>query len=75
MALHDYPGRRTMAMSDCLWGALDGVNEDGLAAGLEGDENQAAVLLVAAAAGQAADMMTAALAQAGKTAGELRPAR
>src|SRR5947208_2684135 len=28
-----------------------------------------------AAAGQAADMMTAALAQAGKTAGELRPAR
>ena len=26
-------------------------------------------------AGQAADMMTAALAQAGKTAGELRPAR
>jgi len=28
-----------------------------------------------AAAGQAADMMTAALAQAGKTAGELRPSR
>jgi hypothetical protein len=28
-----------------------------------------------AAAGQAADMMTAALVQAGKTAGELRPAR
>jgi len=26
--------RRTMAMSDCLWGALDGVNEDGLAVAL-----------------------------------------
>src|SRR3954452_4883940 len=26
--------RRTMAMSDCLWGALDGVSEDGLAVAL-----------------------------------------
>ncbi len=26
--------RQTMAMSDCLWGALDGVNEDGLSAAL-----------------------------------------
>jgi predicted choloylglycine hydrolase len=24
-------GRRTVAMADCLWGALDGMNEDGLA--------------------------------------------
>ena len=29
-----FGGRRTMAMSDCLWGALDGVNEDGLAVAL-----------------------------------------
>lgn len=27
-------GKRVVAMSDCLWGALDGVNEDGLAASL-----------------------------------------
>ncbi|MFN0154612.1 MAG: C45 family autoproteolytic acyltransferase/hydrolase [Gaiella sp.] len=27
-------GRRTLAMSDCLWGVLDGVNEDGLAVAL-----------------------------------------
>jgi predicted choloylglycine hydrolase len=26
--------RRTMAMSDCLWGVLDGVNDDGLAVAL-----------------------------------------
>jgi predicted choloylglycine hydrolase len=26
-----FNGRRTMAMADCLWGALDGLNEDGLA--------------------------------------------
>ena len=26
-----FNGRRTIAMSDCLWGALDGMNEDGLA--------------------------------------------
>jgi predicted choloylglycine hydrolase len=26
--------RRTMAMSDCLWGVLDGINEDGLAVAL-----------------------------------------
>jgi predicted choloylglycine hydrolase len=26
--------RRTLAMSDCIWGALDGVNEDGLAVAL-----------------------------------------
>jgi predicted choloylglycine hydrolase len=29
-----FGGRRTMAMSDCLWGALDGVNEDGLTVAL-----------------------------------------
>ncbi len=27
-------GRRVMAMSDCLWGVLDGINEDGLAVSL-----------------------------------------
>lgn len=27
-------GRQVLAMSDCLWGALDGINEDGLAASL-----------------------------------------
>ena len=27
-------GQRVMAMSDCLWGALDGINESGLAASL-----------------------------------------
>ena len=26
-----FNGRRTIAMADCLWGALDGMNEDGLA--------------------------------------------
>ncbi len=26
-----FSGRRTIAMADCLWGALDGMNEDGLA--------------------------------------------
>ena len=30
----DFGGGRTMAMSDCLWGALDGVNEDGLSVAL-----------------------------------------
>ena len=29
-----FDGRRTIAMSDCLWGALDGMNEDGLAVAL-----------------------------------------
>ena len=29
-----WTGRRVAAMGDCLWGALDGVNEDGLAASL-----------------------------------------
>lgn len=29
-----WPGLRVMAMSDCLWGALDGVNEAGLCAAL-----------------------------------------
>ena len=27
-------GRQVLAMSDCLWGALDGINEDGLAVSL-----------------------------------------
>jgi predicted choloylglycine hydrolase len=27
-------GRRVVAMTDCLWGALDGINEDGLAVSL-----------------------------------------
>ena len=29
-----WAGRRVMGMSDCLWGLLDGVNEDGLAVSL-----------------------------------------
>lgn len=29
-----FSGRRTSVMTDCLWGALDGVNEDGLAVAL-----------------------------------------
>lgn len=29
-----FGGRRTIAMADCLWGALDGMNEDGLAVAL-----------------------------------------
>lgn len=29
-----WSGRRVIAMSDCLWGALDGINEDGLAVAL-----------------------------------------
>jgi len=29
-----WTGRRVMGMSDCLWGLLDGVNEDGLAVSL-----------------------------------------
>ena len=29
-----WTGQRVMAMSDCLWGALDGINESGLAASL-----------------------------------------
>ncbi len=29
-----FSGRRTTVMTDCLWGALDGVNEDGLAVAL-----------------------------------------
>ena len=43
--------------------------------GLDADDSVTEVIEALAAAGQAADMMTAALAQAGKTAGELRPAR
>lgn len=30
----DWLGRRTLAVTDCLWGVLDGVNEDGLAVAL-----------------------------------------
>lgn len=30
----EWHGRAVMAMSDCLWGALDGVNEDGLCVAL-----------------------------------------
>jgi predicted choloylglycine hydrolase len=29
-----YCGKRVIAISDCLWGALDGINEDGLAVSL-----------------------------------------
>jgi predicted choloylglycine hydrolase len=29
-----WAGRRVIAMSDCLWGALDGINQDGLAVSL-----------------------------------------
>ena len=29
-----WAGRRVIGMSDCLWGLLDGVNEDGLAISL-----------------------------------------
>lgn len=36
-----FSGRRTSAMSDCLWGALDGVNEDGLAVALSFGGRQA----------------------------------
>jgi hypothetical protein len=43
--------------------------------GLDADDSVTEAIEALAAAGQAADMMTAALAQAGKTAGELRPAR
>jgi len=44
-------------------------------AGRDADDEVTEAIEALAAAGQAADMMTAALAQAGKTAGELRPAR
>jgi predicted choloylglycine hydrolase len=37
-----YGARRTIAMVDCLWGVLDGVNEDGLAVSLSfGGRNEA----------------------------------
>jgi predicted choloylglycine hydrolase len=34
LLLSAWHGRRVMAMTDCLWGALDGVNESGLAISL-----------------------------------------
>ena len=32
--LTEWTGRRVLGMSDCLWGLLDGINEDGLAVSL-----------------------------------------
>ncbi len=34
LLLTAWNGRRVMAMSDCAWGVLDGMNEDGLAVSL-----------------------------------------
>jgi len=34
LLLSSWHGRRTMAMTDCLWGVLDGVNDSGLAISL-----------------------------------------
>jgi hypothetical protein len=69
---------RDLTSGGSAFAGIDDAREDGqVAAGTGQDPDFWVVEAVEAlgAAGQAADMMTAALAQAGKTAGELRPAR
>ena len=47
LLLTAWNGRRVMAMSDCAWGVLDGLNEDGLAVSLSFGGRRASALVLA----------------------------